>query len=206
MSENLREQRDAVHQALQPFLPPESLQKAVEHWERHCAQSAGGTLHRFVTDICRWNGLANQRAEMLMAVVAAVNPERPSSANGTASRAESVLADDTQVRAFETLMTHLLAQLDGLTGEQLRTDLISSLRPERFHGSFVSRFRGWLLHRRTLRPVEVSTSGLRATVNHLYVLMAERLGPIETDRMLHEASQRTREADPGSAHALAHLL
>lgn len=206
MSDNPRQRRDAVQQALQPFLPPESVQRAVEYWERHFGQKGGGTIHRFVTDVCRSNGLVTQRSEMLMAVVAAVNPETTTAANAPGSLAVPAPADDAQVRAFERLITHLMTQVDGLTGEQLRADLVGSLRPERFPGTFVSRFRGWLLHRRTLRPVEVSTSALRATVNQLYVLMTERLGPVETDRMLHEASERIRDETPEQPDALARIL
>jgi hypothetical protein len=206
VSDNPQQRRNAVHQALQPFLPPSSLQKAVEYWERHFDQSGSGTIHRFVTDVCQSNGLANQRSEMLMAVVAAVNPERTSAANAPMSEAGKAPADDAQVRAFEALVAQLLAQLDALTGEQLRADLIASLRPDRFPGPFISRLRGWLLHRRTLRPVEVSTSGLRATINQLYVLMAERLGPVETDRILHEANRRTRDDTPELADPLARIL
>lgn len=205
MSNEPQQRSKAVHEALQPLLPPASLQKAVEYWERNFEQSGSGTIHQFVTDVCESNGLATQRSQMLMAVVAAVNPERTTAANGPIAEAGTSPADDAQVCAFENLITHLPAQMDGLTGEQLRADLIGSLRPHRFPDPFISRFRGWLLHRRSLRPVEVSASGLRATVDQLYVLMAERLGPVETDRILHEASQRTRDDSPELAQALARL-
>lgn len=209
MSEDLSARREAVYTALQPFLKADTLHTAVNYWETHYGRSTGGTLHRFVTHISHWAGLSDRRAEMLTALVAATHggttdpARRPT--RGQAGGAERQ-ADDSQLRAFEMLVNHMLDDIDRLASEQLRTDLIMSLRSDRVSGAFLGRLRGWLLHRQQLRPVTMETAALRATVHQLYVLMAVRLGPVETDQALHRAGQRTRASDPRVAAAMAPLL
>ena len=207
MSQQQRNGREAVYTALQPFLKADTLHMAVDYWEQHFVNRAGGTLHRFITEIAHWQGLDHRRAEMLTALVAAMNTSTQRAAKGTVPHAAATpQADNTQVRAFESLMTGLLAEIDQLVAEQLRADLLVSLRGDRFPAAFLSRLRGWLLHRESLRPVSVDAGALRASVNQLYVLMAERIGPMEADRLLHQASEGARRSDPGLADAVARLL
>ncbi|MEX0607524.1 MAG: hypothetical protein WD382_01045 [Halofilum sp. (in: g-proteobacteria)] len=206
MSGAIRERREAVHSALQPYLTPETLDAAVDYWEQHFAHAVGGTLHRFVTEVCRQAGLAEQRAEMLVALNAAINRTRPpATANETGASSEP-LADEQQLRAFEVLFDRILAGIDPLNSEQLRTDLVVTLRGDRFPSTFLTRLRGWVLHRQALRPVVVPIAALGATVNQLYVLMAERIGPVASDQALHRAIHDLREQHGELAGHLADLL
>lgn len=200
--------RQAIYTALQPFLPAAALQEAVEYWEQHFARTTGGTLHRFVTEVCQHTGLHDQRAEMLAALTAAMSRagQATAGAEDVAATRGAPEATDEQLRAFERLIERIFGAIDPLTSEQLRTDLIMSLRRDHFSGAFLTRLRGWMLHRRPLRPVSVPAPALRATVNHLYVLMAERIGPVDSDRALHQATRELRAQEGDLADALAVLL
>jgi hypothetical protein len=206
VSAAIRERREAVHSALQPYLAPETLEVAVDYWEQHFARGAGGTLHRFVTEVCRQAGLSEQRAEMLVALNAAMNRTRPPETENDRGASSEPLADEQQLRAFEALVDRILGGIDPLSSKQLRTDLVVTLRGNRFPSTFLTRLRGWVLHRQALRPVEVPIAALRATVNQLYVLMAERIGPVASDQALHRTIHELREQRGDLAGHLADLL
>ncbi len=196
--------RQAVYTALQPFLPPAALHEAVDYWEQHFARSTGGTLHRFVTQVCQHTGLDDQRAEMLTALTAEMSRAgQPGYSSGSGPEPQ---ATEGHLGAFEHLLDRMLTGIDPLSSEQLRTDLVVSLRRDRFSGVFLTRLRGWILNGQPLRPVAVPVPALRATVNQLYVLMAERIGPVETDRTLHQAIHALREQHTDLADAVAALV
>jgi hypothetical protein len=209
MSEDWQNRRRAVYTGLHPYLSEEMLIRALEHWEQHYAEAPRFALQRFVHEICQLADLRERRSDIHLNLVQAMNMPADallddSPVRGQVHDPDAATAD--QYRAFEQLLNCFLDQLDESTDQQLRLDLLASLRRQHYSDPLLHQLQRWLLDGEALASGNASIATLRAIVNQAYVLLAQYRGPGTADQTLHQATERVRSAQPALTDALAGLL
>lgn len=209
MSEDLQNRRRAVYTGLKPYLSHAMLERALEHWEQHHARAPRFALQRFVHEVCQLADLRERRSDIHLNLVQAMNMPAESlldDAPVRGNRNNPDTATPEQYHAFEQLLNRILHQLDDQTDQQLRLDLLASLRHEQFPEGMLHQLQRWLLDREGLAVGDAPTEALRAIVNRAYVLLAQYRGPGTADEILQRATQATRREHPEWTDALAGLL
>lgn len=200
--------RRAVYTGLKPFLDTAPLMEAIDHWEHHYANSPRFTLQRFVADICRDHNLRERRSDILLSLVQSMNmssssllpdphADRPDNGNPETAR----MAD-----AFCVLMSTLLECIPADKRHTIRLDLYGSIDQRRLPPTVSAAMQAWLGNDRPLVLPSAPAPVLRALVNRVYVVMCERLGPVDADRVLALATNSSQSARPDLGDPMSLLL
>jgi hypothetical protein len=64
----------------------------------------------------------------------------------------------------------------------------------------------WLGDKDVLKPVNCDPGLLRTIVNRCYVILCERVGPVEADRLLARAADAAQQQQPTLKRAISQLL
>lgn len=215
MSSSLTDKRRAVFTGLKPFMPREELMEALHHWEVHYADRPRFTLQRFVADICQDDPLRARRSDILLSLVQAMNMPAsallPDPLNGQPLRRMPSTPTEGNARsaraAFCALMDTLIKSVPLQHRHNVRLDLLASIDSRQWPRELVSSLQAWLGHdSRPLEVPEVAEELLQALVNRTYVVLAERLGPVEADHLLAAALRQTRLVNPALDETLTRLL
>lgn len=182
--------------------------QAIDHWETHYADSPRFTLQRFVADICKQHNLREQRSDILLSLVQSMN--MPSGSLLADPRSDQPAATSTSATAmaqsFCLLMATLLDSVPVSQRHSVRLDLHSSLDQRKLPPSVSSAMQAWLGNDRPLSLTNAPSPVLRALLNRTYVVLCERLGPVEADRLLAGAVNRSQSERPDLGNSLADLL
>jgi hypothetical protein len=107
-------------------------------------------------------------------------------------------------QAFELIMRALWQGIGARAASQLRLDLAAQLRSNEIGAEIRLTMEYWLqAPERPLAPLALNA--LRDQLNRTYVLLCERLGPVEADQHLKAAYQESLRTAPNPA-ALRQLL
>lgn len=213
MSNVNSEKRRAVYTGLKPFLPREDLMEALHHWETHYADRPRFTLQRFVAEICRDDSLRARRSDILLSLVQAMNMPAsallPDPLNGDtvrrASNTENSSSDTAS--AFCALMEALLTRIPLPQRHAFRLDLLASINRQQWPTPLVAALQGWLgSDHAPLKIPPVPDALLQSLVNRTYVVLAERLGPVQADSLLADALRYVKSSQPTLDRQLALLL
>ena len=207
MSQEQAIKRRAVYTGLKPFMDTAPLMEVIDYWESHYADSPRFTLQRFVADICTQHNLRDRRSDILLSLVQSMNLPAsqllPDPVNGQSTKSRT---SDTSSDAFCLLMTTLMECVPASKYHNIRLDLYASVDQRRLPPSLASGLQAWLGNDKPLRIGVIPVGLLRSIVNRTYVVLCERLGPVEADRLLAEASKRSKSANPALAAGIADLL
>ncbi len=209
MSQEHHLKRRAVVTGLKPFMDEPRLLAALQHWERHYANSPRFTLQKFVAEIAREDDLRGQRSSILQSLVKAMHMS-----------ASALLPDplkDTEVAegageaphsapAFALLMTRLVQSIPPSAHYHFCLDFLDSLNNPRLPSELIRALEVWLGRDRPLRVPPVPSLVLRALVNRAYVLLCERLGPVAADQLLARAVADCHAAEPALDGPVNQLL
>lgn len=207
MSQEQVIKRRAVYTGLKPFMDTAPLLEVIDYWEANYADSPRFTLQRFVADICNQHNLREQRSDILLSLVQSMNMPvsqlLPDPVNGQAGKDRST---NSTSEAFCLLMSTLLDCLPASNRHSVRLDLYASVDQRKLPPALASGLQAWLGNDKPLRIGTAAAPILRAIVNRAYVVICERLGPVEADRLLADASRRSRSANPALDAEIANLL
>lgn len=190
MSLELR--RRAIYTGLRPFLDDEELEYALKLWESEFSSKPKFALNVFIARCCTTGALREKRAEMLRAVIYAMDlpaeqllPE-PSEVLSQKGRGKYEAAHvlDGATTVFVVLMTAMLKKHDYTTQSGIRNFLVDNLQKLRLDARGEQRLRAWLSGQSTLLTANFSMDALQKLVNLTYVVMCQYIGPVKADQIL----------------------
>ncbi|MCC1497986.1 hypothetical protein [Alcanivorax sp. 1008] len=209
MSNDIALRRRAIYTGLKPYMDDDALLDALMHWESHFANAPRFTLQRFVAELCKDADLRSRRADILLSLVQALSmpansllPDPLQHRQSTAPAAN----DSNEGSGFSALMLALFEVMPKDTQYHMRLDMLASLDVRKLPKSLLVALQRWLGDKDTLQPVQCDTALLRAIVNRCYVVLCERVGPVEADRLLARAANLAQENNPTLARAISQLL
>lgn len=207
MSDDLNLRRRAIYTGLKPFLDEGTLLDALLHWEEHYSAAPRFKLQHFVSELCREGDLRPRRNDVLRSLIEAMSLPARALLPDPLQRTARPGASSTEVEAFATLAEALLNSTAGNQRFSLRLDLLASLDPQRLPPQALSAMKTWLSERgRPLKLERCTTAMLRGMINRLYVVLCERCGPVEADRLLALAVRDVEAARPELSTSLSRLL
>lgn len=205
MSQELQRRRRAIVTGLTPYMNEAVLMEAISHWQLHYSERPRYSLQGFVSDLCKLFDLAERRHHIHMSLVQAMSmSEQELATDPLATSSSSAQQAHPCTAAFQALMESLWEGLPPTVASQLRLDMVSMLRGRTVTPETRLTMEHWLQSPgRTLGglPLEV----LRKQLNNGYVLLCERLGPVEADTHLKRAYTRARN-NPDFEQALKKLM
>lgn len=187
MSHEKSVKRRAVITGLRPYMDEAALTQALNYWEQHYADTPRFALQKFVSEIARVSGLQSYRSNMLLSLVQAMNMPvdalLPDSLAGPLGD-PALIPSERASAAFVLLMTTLMKTVPPAAHHNFSFDLLASLDNPNLPFDVVNGLDEWLGRNRALILPPAQPLVLRALVNRTYVLLCERLGPVEADRLL----------------------
>lgn len=208
MSNDIALRRRAIYTGLRPYLDDDSLLDALMHWENHFATAPRFTLQKFVAELCKEGDLRSRRADILLSLVQAMSMPAssllPDPLQHRKVAATIVITDDSQ--AFSALMSALFELMPRDIQYQMRLDMLASLDTRKLPKSLLVALQRWLGDKDVLKPVSCDPALLRAVLNRCYVVLCERVGPVEADRLLARAADQAQRQQPTLKRAIGQLL
>lgn len=193
MSQELQRRRRAIVTGLTPYMNEAVLMEAISHWQQHYSERPRYSLQGYVSDLCKLFDLGERRHHIHMSLVQAMSmSEQELASDPLASSSADSKEAHPHTAAFQVLMESLWRQMHPSVASQLRLDMIAMLRGRSVSPETRLTMEHWLQSPgRTLGglPLEV----LRKQLNHAYVLLCERLGPVEADTHLKTAYNMARQ-------------
>lgn len=189
INQSVQRRRRAIVTGLTPYMNEPLLLEAISHWQQHYAERPSFSLQGFVSDLCRLFDMGERRHHIHMSLVQAMTlSDSELAADPQANSNES----DTEVHpcthAFQCLLQALWQGLGKRIASQLQLDLGAQLRQASVSPETRLTMEYWLQSSdKSLSPLPLAS--LRDQLNRTYVLLCERLGPVEADRQLKEAYQ-----------------
>ena len=191
ISQSVQRRRRAIVTGLTPYMNEPVLLEAISHWQQHYAERPSFSLQGFVSDLCRLFDMGERRHHIHMSLVQAMTLS-------DSELAADPLADsnghDTDAHpcthAFQCLLQALWQGLGKRSATQLQLDLGAQLRQSSVSPETRLTMEYWLQSpEKPLSPLPLAS--LRDQLNRTYILLCERLGPVEADRQLKAAYQTT---------------
>ncbi|MDX1803276.1 MAG: hypothetical protein R3292_04290 [Alcanivorax sp.] len=206
MSQELSRRRRAIITGLSPFLNDTLLLEAIGLWQQSYADRPRFSLQGFVSELCRLFDLGERRHHIHMSLVQAMSlPDNALHADPWADQADSDARAHPCTQGFQQLMQQLWHALGDQQAGQVRLDLLTLLRQKKTTAEVRRAMESWLQHpQQALAPL--SMNALREQLNRVYVLLCERAGPVDADRLLKQAYDATAQQHPSLAPALRQLL
>lgn len=200
--------RRAVYTALKPFLTEQVLLKALGHWDTYYANNTSLTLQQYVAEIAKGAGIKDRRSGMLLNLSKAMNspialllPE-PKVSEQTRDRLPSIAT----THMFVALMKGLMNLMPPASQRSVFYDVLESVNRQRVAQHLVDALVQWIEKEEDLILQPASPNALRALVNRTYVVMCERLGPVDADRLLAQAVNHCGRDFPQWSEELTGLL
>lgn len=207
MSNDIALRRRAIYTGLKPYLEDDVLLDALMHWENNFANAPRFTLQRFVAELCRDGDLRARRADILLSLVQAMNmPANSLLPDPLHHRETSSASIEDDSHAFSALMLGLFEVMPKDTQYHLRLDMLASLDSRKMPKALLISLQRWLGDKDTLKPVGCDPLLLRAIINRCYVVLCERVGPVEADRLLARAVDNALQQQPTLKRAISLLL
>jgi hypothetical protein len=198
MSQELQRRRRAIVTGLTPYMNEPLVLEAVSLWQQHYAERPRFSLQGFVSELCQLFDLGERRHQIHMSLVQAMTlSERELADDPLADSGESHAQEHPFSQAFEQMMRSLWDGIGARAASQLRLDLAAQLRSNQVGTEIRLTMEYWLQSpERPLAPLALGA--LRDQLNRTYVLLCERLGPVEADQQLKAAYQKTlsTQVDP----------
>jgi hypothetical protein len=208
MSQDIALRRRAIYTGLKPYLDDDALLEALLHWESHFSTAPRFTLQRFVAELCQDAALRARRADILLSLVQALSMPSssllPDPLQHRAASPDNTSEDDSL--AFSALLPAFFDAMPKDTQYHMRLDLLASLDPKRLPKSVLVSLQRWLGDKDVLKPVQCDPAILRTLVNRCYVVLCQRIGPVEADRLLAKATDTAHQRHPTLKRAINQLL
>lgn len=209
MNRDITFRRRAIYTGLKPFMEDDQLMDALMYWQEHFAEAPRFTLQKFVSELCRESELRSRRADILLSLVQAMNmPGNSLLPDPLASR--QVPAANDHPTQTGTAFAHLLESLFEATPAdaryQLRLDMLSSLDARRLPESVYYQVHRWLADNAPIQGLDSDGPVLRSLINRAYVMLCERTGPVEADRILARGVDLAITAKPALKESIERLL
>ena len=200
--------RRAIYTALKPFLSERVLLKALAHWDTYYGDNPNLTLQQYVSEIAKGAGLRHQRSSMLLNLSKAMNapvstllPEP-----GLSAEERDQLPTAATAEIFVELMNSIMRLMPPASQRSVFFDLIASVNRDRISKDLFQALHNWIEKEQELIVKPAPPRALRALVNRTYVVMCERLGPVEADRILALAVNHCQSLLPAYNEELTGLL
>ena len=205
MSQELQRRRRAVVTGLPPYMNEAVLMEAVSHWQEHYSERPRYSLQGFVSDLCKLFDLGERRHHIHMSLVQAMSmSEQELASDPLAHNSEQGQRSHPCTAALQSLLETLWGNLPITVASQLQLDMVAQLRGPKVTPETRLTMEHWLQSPgRVLGGLPLSV--LRNQLNNAYVLLCERLGPVEADHQLKMAYDRVRQ-DPSLAPSLKKLM
>ncbi|MAX54252.1 MAG: hypothetical protein CL537_01830 [Alcanivoracaceae bacterium] len=204
MSQELQRRRRAIVTGLTPYMNETLLMEAVSHWQQHYADRPRFSLQGFVSDLCGLFDLAERRHQIHMSLVQAMTLSDKELASDPLAQQTPSEDHHPCTQAFQVLVESLWAQMDTHTANQFRLDLAAQLRSHQTGPEARLTLEYWLQNpSRHLAGLPLAS--LRQQLNNAYVILCERQGPVEADRLLRDA-YRMAGSKVQSREALTSLM
>lgn len=191
INQSVQRRRRAIVTGLTPYMNEPVLLEAVSHWQQHYAERPSFSLQGFVSDLCRLFDMDERRHHIHMSLVQAMTlSDSELAADPLANSNENDTEAHPCTHAFQCLLQALWQGLGKRVASQLQLDLGAQLRQTSVSAETRLTMEYWLqAPEKTLSPLPLAS--LRDQLNRTYILLCERLGPVEADRQLKEAYQTT---------------
>lgn len=204
MSQDLQRRRRAIVTGLMPYMNEPLVLEALRLWQQNYAERPRFSLQGFVSELCQLFDLGERRHQIHMSLVQAMTlSERELADDPLAGSDEHHAEEHPCSQAFEQMMRSLWDSIGARAASQLRLDLAAQLRSNQVDAEIRLTLEYWLQYpERPLAPL--SLAALRDQLNRTYVLLCERLGPVEADQQLKAAYQNTlrTRVDPAALRQL----
>ncbi|EKF74844.1 hypothetical protein A11A3_06415 [Alcanivorax hongdengensis A-11-3] len=206
MSQELSRRRRAIITGLSPFMEERLLLEAISLWQDSYADRPRFSLQGFVSELCRLFDLADRRHHIHMSLVQAMSlPVSELQADPWSQSQPDSPERHPCTQAFQLLQHAIWQRLGEQQASQLRLDMLAQLRQKNTPAQIRLVMESWLQHpQQALSPLDIGP--LRTQLNRAYVLLCERIGPVEADRLLKQAYDSTAQHNPGLQSALRELL
>lgn len=191
VSQTTQRRRRAIVTGLTPYMNEPVLLEAISHWQQHYAERPSFSLQGFVSDLCRLFDMGERRHHIHMSLVQAMTLSDSELATDPLTLNQENPTDAHPcTHAFQHLLEALWQGLGKRAASQLQLDLGAQLRQTRISTETRLTMEYWLqAPDKPLSPLPLAS--LRDQLNRTYVLLCERLGPVEADRQLKTAYQAT---------------
>lgn len=200
--------RRAIYTALKPFLTEKVLLKALAHWDTYYGANPNLTLQQYVSEIARGAGLKEQRSSMLLSLTKAMNapvatllPEP-----GLTTEQLDILPTAATASIFVALMTGIMNLMPPASQRSVFFDLLASVNRDHLPPNLLNALTLWIEKEQDLALKPHAPRVLRVLVNRTYVVMCERLGPVEADNILARAANDCGRIFPQFNEELTRLL
>lgn len=205
MSQELQRRRRAIATGLTPYMNEPLLLEAISLWQQTYAERPRFSLQGFVSELCQLFDLGERRHQIHMSLVQAMTLSEQELADDPLAESDDNPAREHPCsQAFELIMRSLWQGIGARAASQLRLDLAAQLRSNEIGAEIRLTMEYWLqAPERPLAPLALNA--LRDQLNRTYVLLCERLGPVEADQHLKAAYQESLRTAPNPA-ALRQLL
>lgn len=211
---NLVQRRRAIYTGLRPFLGDDDLRYALMLWESEFSNKPKFALNVFIARCCSTEALKEKRAEMLRAVIHAMDlpdeqllPEprellKP--AGEARAEADHALNDVTAI--FVALLTAMLKKHDYTTQSGIRNFLVDNLQKLKLEPRSEQRLRAWLSGQSSQLTADFSIGVLQKLVNLAYVVMCQYIGPVKADQHLAQSLKEVEAEAQARKVSLADFL
>lgn len=192
MTQELQRRRRAIVTGLTPYMNEAVLMEAISHWQQHYSERPRYSLQGYVSDLCKLFDLGERRHHIHMSLVQAMSmSEQELASDPIAVSSGESQQNHPYTAAFQMLLELLWEELPASVASQLRLDMIGMLRARSITPEIRLTVEHWLQSPgRTLGGLPLEA--LRQQLNNAYVLLCERLGPVEADTHLKSAYTRAR--------------
>ena len=191
MSQELQRRRRAIVTGLAPYMNETLLMEAVSHWQQHYSERPRYSLQGFVSDLCKLFDLGERRHQIHMSLVQAMTLSEKELASDPVAISNGRRESDPTTLAFQRLLEALWDTLPPASASQLRLDMGAMLRGNAVTPETRLTMEHWL-QSPGRRLGELPLKVLRQQLNNAYVLLCERLGPVDADTCLKTAYNRAR--------------
>jgi hypothetical protein len=200
--------RRAVYTALKPFLSETVLLKALDHWDAYYGDNPQLTLQQYIAQIAKGAGLQHQRSSMLLNLSKAMNAPVSTLLPEPTLNAEQRerLPSASVAGAFTAVMNAIMLHLPPASQRGVFFDVLQSLNENHLPPDFHTAMHNWIVKEQPLNLKPQTPKLLRSVLNRTYIVLCERLGPVDADRVLGRAVDYTSRQQPQLQSFLAELL
>lgn len=185
--------KNAISNALSPYLSGDSLAHAMHIWEMKYANQPTFAMQRFISEFLDGN-LAGQRSRILQALFLALHNIGGAPAEETTVTPPvdaTVYSNLSALRVFSSLVEQVLALTPRDQETRIRLATLNQLPRLKVDEPTRRDLYAWLSQRYPLpAQFRMAQPAMRQFVNLVYIALCEQLGPIKADAVLHDSVQR----------------
>jgi hypothetical protein len=204
---NSLQKRQAIQQALSPFIQGHQLASALILWDEKYAHQNHFALQHYLRELCHDIEIAHLRSRMLQALVAAfstLQDERQARQqaqrvrkNGDLKRAEGV---NSELQVFVALIEKLIEGLHDDMATRTRLYILENLTKVKISSQERWALQQWLNRITPLKSdMELDHRVMQHVINLAYVAVCEYLGPSKADQVLQSSVGQIKSEFPDIA-------